>query len=433
MTHPLRIGIAGLGTVGCGVVSILQKQAEMLTQRTGRSMVIHAVSARDASKQRGISLDNIEWLKDPKALALHPDIDVVVELIGGSDGIAKTLCETALKGGKHVVTANKALIAHHGAELARLAQQQTVSLSFEAAVTGGIPIIKLLKEGLAANEYQKITAILNGTANYILSTMEQSGRSFDDVLKEAQEKGYAEADPEFDIDGIDASHKLSILSAIAFGHKPAIDQVYCEGIRHITATDIAAAYDMGYRIRLLGITQQQSEGNIALRVHPVLLPLHSAMAEVHGVYNAVHAFGHAVGDIFIKGQGAGQSATASSVVADVMDIARGDTSSAFMLPASSLTQATIAPMEESCHAYYIRLEVKDTPGVLASITQLFSEHQVSVAQCIQREPITNGQAAIVLMTHKTQEASMNTVLQHIAGLKTVIDTPHKIRIEESSS
>jgi homoserine dehydrogenase len=342
---PLKIGLAGLGTVGVGVAEILQNHGEKLVRRAGRELQLVAVSSRTQAKERGLKLQGVEWVEDVMQLAHHPQIDAVVELIGGAEGVAKQLVQTALQNGKHVITANKALIAHHGVELAQIAENAGVQLQFEAAVAGGIPIIKLIKEGLAANDYQRLIGILNGTCNYILSTMEQTGRGFAEVLAEAQALGYAEADPAFDIDGIDAAHKLCILSAISFGTYPAISQIYCEGIREITAEDIAAARALGYTIRLIATTAKRDDG-IELRVHPALLALGTPVSEVDGVYNAVHLFADSVGDVFIEGRGAGRYPTASAVVADIIDVARGNAVHPFLTNVASLTPATILPMNQ---------------------------------------------------------------------------------------
>ncbi len=429
MTDTMRLGIAGLGTVGCGVVDIINKQAALLTTRTGRNISISAVSSRDASKDRGVDLSGVAWVNDAIALAARDDVDVVVELIGGSDGIAYDLCKAALTNGKHVVTANKALIAHHGAELAQLAEANNVQLMFEAAVAGGIPIIKLVKEGLAANEYGKITAILNGTCNYILSTMEQTGRAFDDVLDEAQKLGYAEADPTFDVDGIDASHKICILSSLAYGTTPDVTNIYCEGIRHVSDKDIEAAREHGYAIRLIGVTQQTKAG-IELRVHPALLPQGHVIAGVDGVDNAVHVSGHAVGEIFIKGAGAGREATASAVVADILDVARGNITVPLLAPHNSLQAPQLIPMDTFSSEYYLRLRVQDDSGVLATITSLLAEHDISVATLIQHDLQDSQEADITITTHSTQEQQIKKALDAIAALDAVHGTPRLIRIEQ---
>jgi homoserine dehydrogenase len=427
---PLRLGIAGLGTVGTGVIDLLRRHETMIAMRAGRPIQLVAVSARDKTCARDVSWQGIEWVDDARNLAIHPDIDVVVEMIGGAEGIAREVCEAALLHGKHVVTANKALIAHHGAALAILAEQANVQLQCEAAVAGGIPVIKLLKEGLVANKYEKIIGILNGTCNYILSTMEQTGRQFDDVLAEAQALGYAEADPAFDIDGIDAGHKLCILSAMAFGTYPAIEAIFCEGIRHVSADDITAASTLGYTIRLIAVTQRVGD-QVALRVHPALLPLGTPVSEVDGVYNAVHIFGDAVGDMFIEGKGAGRYPTASAIIADIVDIARGNTTHTFLSPTSLLVDPVITPIHLHRCAYYLRLSVVDHHGVLAAITQCFSQAGVSIARFIQHEKEAGGAVTLILTTHETQEQQIQTALSAIAALHDVLlSPPRMIRIEK---
>jgi homoserine dehydrogenase len=426
----LNIAIAGLGTVGVGVAELLIKQSANLKKRSGCALNLVAVSSRDKSKIRDINLQNIRWFDDAIELTKQPDIDVIVELIGGSEGIAAELCERALAASKHVVTANKALIAHHGVRLAEIAEANGVQLQFEASVAGGIPIIKLIKEGLVANDYQKMIGILNGTCNYILSTMEQTGRSFADVLAEAQALGYAEADPAFDIDGIDAAHKLCILSAILFGTKPAISGLNCDGIRNITAEDIKYAKELGYTIRLIAATAKHDD-KIELRVHPALLELGTPVSEVDGVYNAVHLFADAVGDVFIEGKGAGRYPTASAVVADIIDVARGNVTPAFLTPTKQLINADILPLDEHQSAHYLRMEVHDNSGVLASITKAFSDSNVSIARLIQHEMREAKAATIILTTHVTKERNIKNALKEINSHGDILLSPATlIRIEE---
>ena len=322
MTRPLSVGIAGLGTVGGGVLKLLRDNAEIVTARAGRPIAVTAVSARDRSKDRGVAVTGLRWYDDPVALAGDPGVDVVVELIGGSDGPARALAEAAIGAGKPLVTANKALLAVHGAALARLAEERGVTLKFEAAVAGGIPAIKALREGLAGNRISNVAGILNGTCNYILTQMRERGREFADVLADAQKLGYAEADPSFDIDGVDAAHKLAILAALAFGRPVSFDDVHVEGIRRISALDIAFATELGYRIKLLGIARQ-TEAGIETRVHPCMVPQTAPIARVDGVFNAVVAEGDFVGRVMLEGRGAGAGPTASAVAADLIDIARG--------------------------------------------------------------------------------------------------------------
>jgi homoserine dehydrogenase len=428
---PLRIAIAGLGTVGGGVAEMLLSQSAQSTKRAGRVLELVAVSSRSPEKAASLALPaSVEWVSDASALATHPNVDVVVELIGGAEGAAYILCKAALQAGKHVITANKALIAHHGVELARIAEEKGVQLQFEAAVAGGIPIIKLIKEGLAANHYQRLIGILNGTCNYILSTMEQTGRSFEEVLAEAQSLGYAEADPAFDIDGVDAAHKLCILSAIAFGSYPAIGAIYCEGIRHITSEDIVAARELGYSIRLIAVTAERGD-KIELRVHPALLPLGTPVSEVDGVYNAVHLFADAIGDVFIEGKGAGRYPTASAVMADVIDVARGNAVYPFLMPSNSLRQPAILPMSAHEGCYYLRLHVADNAGILAAITRCFADAQVSIARVVQYTHTQPDTASLILITHRTREQALQQAIAAIDALPQVLRSPARfIRIEE---
>lgn len=426
--QPLRVAIAGLGTVGCGVVDIISQHASMLQRRCGRSIELTAVSARDRHKDRGVNIGAIDWEDDPLALTRRADVDVIVELIGGANNIARDLVERALKNGKHVVTANKALVASHGAELARIADDAGCRLLFEAAVAGGTPAIKLLQDGLPGNDISRVAGILNGTCNYILTVMQQTGRHFEDVLLEAQALGYAEADPGFDIDGVDAAHKLCILSALAFGTTPAMEQIHCEGIRPISAADMQAADELGYTIRLIGVTERRPNG-ISLRVHPALLARQTPLAAVDGVYNAVHFRGDYVGDVFIEGPGAGRGPTASSVVADIMDVARGNHGLPFMIPAAELSEPDILPMTSHEGAYYLRLNVRDHPGVLASVTSIFHQFNISVARLIQYESRGADDASIILITHHTREHCMNQALEQISSLETMLSQPCLIRME----
>ncbi len=322
MIRPLSVAVAGLGTVGAGVLAVLRDNADIVTARAGRPIAVTAVSARDRTRDRGIDVGGLRWYDDPVALAADPGVDVVVEVIGGSEGPARQLVEAALEAGKPVVTANKALLAVHGAELAAIAERAGVALAFEAAVAGGIPAIKAVREGLAANRIGRIAGILNGTCNYILTVMRERGREFSEVLADAQKLGYAEADPSFDVDGIDAAHKLAILAALAFGRPVAFDAVHVEGIRRVSALDIAFAGELGYRIKLLGIARRTEHG-IEARVHPCMVPQASPIARVDGVFNAVVAEGDFVGRVMLEGRGAGAGPTASAVVADLIDIARG--------------------------------------------------------------------------------------------------------------
>ncbi|MBF0394954.1 MAG: homoserine dehydrogenase, partial [Alphaproteobacteria bacterium] len=335
MSKPLKIAIAGLGTVGAGTVRLLREQADLIERRAGRPIVVTAVSARDKGRDRGVSLDGMAWFDDAATMAAQADAEVVVELIGGADGTARQVCETAIGRGRHVVTANKALLAHRGTELAAAAEERGVVLAYEAAVAGGIPIIKALREGLAGNRLRQVVGILNGTCNYILTTMRETGRDFGAVLAEAQALGYAEADPSFDIDGVDAAHKLAILTSVAFGCPVNFAGIHIEGIRHVSALDIQFAEELGYRIKLLGIARR-TEAGIEQRVHPCMVPMSSPIAHVEGVFNAVVAEGDFVGRSFYEGRGAGAGPTASAVAADLIDIAAGRRGPTFGVPASRL-------------------------------------------------------------------------------------------------
>lgn len=426
--EPLKVAVAGLGTVGTGVLRILTDQAGLLAERCGRRIVVTAVSARDRSRERGIELGNYAWFDDAAAMAAEADADVFVELIGGEDGIAKAGCEAALGAGRDVVSANKALIAKHGTALARLAEKGGRALAYEAAVAGGIPIVKALREGLAANRLSAVYGILNGTCNYILTTMRETGRPFEDVLADAQALGYAEADPSFDIDGIDAAHKLAILTALAFGGEVDFDGIHVEGIRHVSAEDIAFADELGYRIKLLGIARQTEHG-IEQRVHPCMITKDLPIAQVDGVYNAVVAEGDAVGSTVFVGRGAGAGPTASAVVADLIDIARGQRLPVFAIPAERLSPAAAAPMELHHGAYYMRLMVLDRPGVIADVAAALRDHDISMESMIQRGRDPGEPVPVVITTHETEEASMTRALGRIAALESIVQPPRMIRIE----
>jgi homoserine dehydrogenase len=420
--------VAGLGTVGASTVKLLQQHADMLAERCGRPIRVTAVSARERGRDRGIDMAGIAWHADAMALAHDPEVEVVAELIGGSDGIAKALVESALGAGKHVVTANKALLAHHGTALARAAEAKGVAIAYEAAVAGGIPIIKSLREGLAGNRIQRVYGILNGTCNYILTTMRQTGREFADVLAEAQKLGYAEADPSFDVDGVDAAHKLAILTSVAFGCEVNFAGVHVEGIRHVSATDIAFAEELGYRIKLLGLARPTEHG-IEQRVHACMVPLGTPIAHVEGVFNAVVTEGDFVGQSVAEGRGAGAGPTASAVVADLIDIARGRLTPTFGVPASALASQPASPMARHRGAYYVRLMVVDRPGVIADIAAALRDEQVSMEAMIQRGRAPDETVPVVLTTHETDEAAMLRALGRIARLDTVHEPPRMIRIE----
>ena len=425
---PLKIGIAGLGTVGAGTARLLAENAALIAARAGRPITLTAVCARDKSRDRGIPLTGITWHENALALAADPNVDVVVELIGGADGTAKALVEAAIAAGRPVVTANKALLAVHGAALAAAAEAAGLPLGFEAAVAGGIPVIKLLREGLAANRVTRVAGILNGTCNYILTTMREEGRDFPEVLADAQALGYAEADPAFDIDGVDAAHKLTILAALAFGQNVDFSAVHIEGIRGISALDISFAEELGYRIKLLGIAQQTPAG-VSMRVHPAMVPVSKLLAAVDGVFNAVLLEGDFSGPVFAQGRGAGAGPTASAVVADLVDIARGS-----KIPVWGAAQAALAPSRPAAisaltGAYYLRLMVTDQPGVLADVTAILREHGISLESMLQHGRKPGEAVPIVLVTHDTMEAAISAAIARIARLECVQEPPALIRIE----
>ena len=428
MSRPLSVGIAGLGTVGAGVLKLLRDNADIVAARAGRPIAVTAVSARDRTRDRGISIAGLRWYDDPVALASDPGVDVIVELIGGSDGPARALVEAAIAAGKPVVTANKALLAVHGAALAEQAEAKGVALAFEAAVAGGIPAIKAIREGLAGNRISRVAGILNGTCNYILTVMREQQREFSEVLADAQKLGYAEADPSFDIDGIDAAHKLSILAALAFGRPVAFDDVYVEGIRGVSAVDIAFANELGYRIKLLGIARQTEQG-IEARVHPCMIPLSVPIARVDGVFNAVVAEGDFCGRIMLEGRGAGAGPTASAVAADLIDIARGRFSPVWGAASGALSAAPSLPMAKHVGCYYLRLMVVDRPGVIADVTAVLRDEKISLESMLQRGRSPGEAVPVVLVTHETNEAAMRAALDRIANLGAVMEPPSMIRIE----
>lgn len=425
----LRIGVAGLGTVGGGVLKLVSANADLLSKRTGRPIQVVAVSARDRSRDRGVDLSNVRWYENAADLAVDPDVDVFVELIGGSDGIARQAVEAALAAGKHVVTANKALLAHHGAALAKAAESAGLTLAFEAAVAGGIPAIKGLREGLAANNIREVHGILNGTCNYILTEMRTTGRDFADVLADAQRLGYAEADPSFDVDGVDAAHKLAVLTAVAFGAHVDFKSVHIEGIRHVSALDINYAQELGYRIRLLGIARRTPDG-IEQRVHPCMVPITSPCGATDGVFNAVVADGDFVDKVVLVGRGAGAGPTASAVVADLVDIARGRSTPTFGVPAGELEPAKAAPLSRRRGRYYVRLMVVDRPGVIAEIAATLRDQNVSMEAFLQRGRAPGEAVPVVWTTHDTDEAAMQQALATIASLDSVLEPPRMIRIED---
>ena len=420
--NPLRIALAGLGTVGAGVVRLIEANRALIERRAGRPVAITAVAARNRHRDRGIDLASYGWEDDPVALARRDDVDVVVEMIGGSDGPALALAEASLAAGKPFVTANKAMIAHHGLALAGKAEEAGVGLKFEAAVAGGIPVIKALREGAAANVIGRVYGILNGTCNYILTTMETAGRDFADVLAEAQALGYAEADPGFDIDGVDAAHKLSILASLAFGSRLDFGAVTVHGIRHVIAADISEAVAMGYRVRLVGLAEANGHG-LFQRVHPCLVPASHPLAHVAGSLNAVVAEGNYVGRLFFEGAGAGDGPTASAVVADIIDLARDEWGPAFSMPASSL--AALAPADPGSRTgrAYVRFTVADRPGVLAEIAAAMRDAGVSIERLMQRGVTAEGAAIIALVTHQCPGAAIADALARLHGSPSLIGAP----------
>jgi homoserine dehydrogenase len=439
MSQPLRLGVAGLGTVGAGLLRLLRAHGPRLSETVGREIVVTGVSARTRSKRRDISIESINWFDAADRLAADASIDVFVELIGGEDGPAKAAVEAALRARKHVVTANKALLAKHGTELARLAEKNGVALNFEAAVAGGIPIIKTMREALAANQIRRVYGILNGTCNYILTQMLEEHRSFGDVLKEAQAKGYAEADPTFDIGGFDTAHKLALLTSLAFGTRVAFDQIHIEGIESITQADIEAADDLGYRIKLLGVALM-TESGIEQRVHPAMVSTDSAIAEVSGVTNCVAVDGDFAGNVLLIGRGAGAGATASAVASDIVDIARGNYLAPFLVPAGKLKPYKRAKLGQHQGAYYVRLAVFDRPGAMAGITGRLGEREISLESIVQRRPRGSqigigaklkpgAPTPVILITHETTEEAIRGALTAIQRDGNVSEKPQMIRIE----
>lgn len=429
MAEPLRIALAGLGTVGAGLVRLFETNGALIESRAGRPVRIVAVSARDRSKDRGVDLSPYAWEDDMTALAGREDVDVVVELVGGADGPALTTARNALRAGKALVTANKAMIAHHGMELAELAENQGVALKFEAAVAGGIPVIKGLREGAAANRIERIYGILNGTCNYILSTMEQTGRDFGEVLGEAQALGYAEADPTFDVEGIDAAHKLAILAAIAFGARIDFPAVDIGGIGRVRAADIAQAEALGYRIRLLGIADCDEGEGLFQRVQPCLVPHGHPLAAVDGPTNAVVAEGNFSGRLLFQGAGAGDGPTASAVAADIIDIARGDIGPPFSVPAAALAVRAPADAGHRTSRTYVRFTVTDRPGVLAEITAAMRDAQVSIESLIQHgRPEEGGEVLVAMVAHEGPEARIADALRLLEGSPSLTEPPLVMRL-----
>ena len=429
MTNALRIGLAGLGTVGGGVAKLLLQGAPALGSRAGKPLALTAVSARDRKKiRRGIALNGAAWEDDALALARRPDVDVVVELIGGDNGVAATLVEESLKNRKHVVTANKALLARHGGELAQLAERHGVSLKFEAAIAGGIPIVKALRESLIAFDVTAVRGILNGTCNFILTEMEKSGRPFPDMLAEAQSHGFAEADPALDVGGVDTAHKLALLAALAFGTAPNLDAVTVKGIETITPDDIAFAREFGCRIKLLGVARRGANG-IEQRVYPAMVRAGTPLADVEGSFNAVVADMGEAGQFFFEGRGAGEGPTASAVIADLIDVARGNTGPVFGRPVSELAKLVAAPPDSHSSAYYIRFQVLDVPGVMAEISHKLAAEHISIESMIQRGRAPGEPVSIVMITHETAEGTLKRALKAIAASDKVFERPSMIPME----
>jgi len=432
---PIKVGLLGIGTVGAGTFAVLKRNQEEIIRRAGRGIEIAVVADLDTARAKEITGGDVEVVSDANLIVNRPDIDVVIELIGGY-GIARELVMQAIANGKHVVTANKALLAKHGTEIFKAAEEKGVIVAFEAAVAGGIPIIKALREGLTANRIQWVAGIINGTTNFILSEMRDKGLDFATVLKEAQRLGYAEADPTFDIEGIDAAHKASIMSAIAFGTPVQFDQAYVEGITNLQAIDIRYAEQLGYRIKLLGITRRTAHG-IELRVHPTLIPKNRLIANVEGAMNAVLVQGDAVGATLYYGKGAGAEPTASAVIADLVDIARlAAADPVYRVPSlayqtQSLANTPILPMSEIITSYYLRLRVADQPGVLADITRILADASISIDAMLQKEPDEGEtQTDIILLTHQTQEKNINAAIASIEALNTVDGKVTRLRLEQ---
>ncbi|WP_457648227.1 homoserine dehydrogenase [Profundibacter sp.] len=426
MTDPLRLGIAGLGTVGAGVVKIVRQKANLLAARTGRPVVITAVSARSRDKDRGVNLSQYAWEDDPVALAKRDDVDVFVELMGGADGPAKAATEAAIAAGKDVVTANKAMLAIHGQELAEAAEAAGRVIRFEAAVAGGIPVIKSLTEGLAGNQVERVMGVMNGTCNYILTRMENAGLPYDEVFEEANQLGYLEADPTLDVGGIDAAHKLALLASVAYGTKVAFDAVEIEGIERITIEDIEQAADMGYRIKLLGVAQMTGRG-LEQRMSPCLVPASSPLGQLEGGTNMVVLEGDHVGQIVLRGAGAGEGPTASAVMSDVLDIARDIRVPTFGQPATTLSAAK--PAKSAAPApYYLRMTLHDKPGALAKIATALGEAGVSVDR-MRQYGHEESTAPVLIVTHKTTRDALDTAIRSFAATGVLASDPVAIRIE----
>ena len=426
MTKPLRLGIAGLGTVGVGVIKIIQEKKSLLEARTGKQIIISAVTAKNKDKERGVDLTPYPWEQDPISLVKRDDVDVFIELIGGHEGVAKEALELAIKNGKDVITANKALLAHHGQSLALIAEESGSALRFEAAVAGGIPVIKSLTEGLAGNSISKIMGVMNGTCNYILTRMESSGLSYEEVFSEADDLGYLEADPNLDIGGIDAAHKLSLLSSIAFGTEVNFNGVELDGIDKITINDIHQAADMGYRIKLLGVSQMTSNG-LEQRMAPCLVPASSPLGQLEGGTNMIVIEGDQVGQIVLRGAGAGEGPTASAVIADLADLARGNRLTTFGQPAKTLSKA-ISSKSQTLAPYYLRMLLRDEPGALAKITKILSEFNVSIDR-MRQYGHEDENAPVLIVTHEIRHEDLMKAIQKMPDTKVLKAQPVVIRIE----
>ncbi len=432
MTNALRIGLAGLGNVGAGVLDVIKKNGSLLTDRAGMPIKVTGVAARNKSKDRGHDLSGINWFDDPVALAKSMDIDVFVELMGGEGDPAKSAVEAAIASGKHVITANKALLAHHGTALARAAEAKGVALNFEASVAGGIPIIKALREGLIGNRVTQLFGIMNGTCNYILTKMANEGRAFASVLKEAQDLGYAEADPTFDIGGFDTAHKLAVVTSLAFGTEVNLKAIDIVGIEAITLDDIRNASDMGYKIKLLGVAVAH-DGGVEQRVHPTLVPKGSPVSDTDGVFNAMVVKGDFVGDLMLEGRGAGAHPTASAVLSDIVDIARGNMRPAFGIPAVKLKPYKQAPKKAHEGGYYVALELVDRPGAVASIARILADEKISIESIVQRgkqeKDAPRATATFILITHNTLDTAIRAAMAKIEKDGHVASKPRLIRIE----
>ncbi len=435
MATPLRLGIAGLGTVGGALARLVEAKRDALEKRAQRRIEIVAVSARDRTRERGFSTEGMVWYDDPVSLASHAEIDAYVELVGGSEGAALESVKAALNRGIPVITANKALLAHHGVQLAKLAAKKNSTILFEAAVAGGIPVIKTMREALAGNEVARVYGILNGTCNYILTRMEKEGLTFAECLAEAQRLGYAEADPTFDVGGFDAAHKLAILTSLAFGCEIDLDSIFIEGISNVAIEDIEAAAELGYRIKLLAVAQRTDTG-IEQRVHPTMIPTKSALAQVDGVINAVAIDSDLLGSILLAGPGAGGNATASAVLSDVMDLAIGSVTPTLGVAPANLAPYKRARMRAHEGGYYIRLSVLDRVGAFASIARRMAENQISLESIVQRRRDSDGAesdvAPVVLITHETTEAAVRKALDLVSKDGHLKGEPHMIRIEDLS-